>query len=710
MTSTRLFIHNTIEWLLNAPIVIQIVAITLAILLGIFVGGIFINGLRIWYRLSVAAGKLRRLKKTQSKDPSLIFARSKTLAHLWTEYRDTLHEQRSFNAATGEMGPPLLRATVPASVIFTTENLVDSPIGTEFFKHLPGLFTGVGIIGTFTGLIRGLQAFKVSENAAVVRTSLEVLMQGVYQAFMLSAVAIFFAMVATFFEKLLVTILYRKAEEITFELDGMFQSGAGEEYLARLVKASEDSADQSKILKDALVTDLERVLSTLTDQQIKAQAAGSQDLAKQFVESLTVGLQGPLERIAESFQNTSQGNSQAVTTLLTDVLAGFSQKLEELFGSQVSGINQLQQQTIQALQAAVVRLEQMASSVEAAGTKTSDAMTEKLADAIGAMETRQQLMNDRMAEFVEQIRTLVSQSQTETNQKLQTTLTEIGEAVRAQIASLKEQGDQASNAHVERESQIAGQTQEILRQLGAQVETVVGSLQTQAEQTASAQVERENRMFVQTDETVARLGELTETMMGEVRVVIGEVRGTVEAMRNVTSDAISRMNSGADTMFIAADEFTKAAQGVSGVLQQATGVSDKLAEAAGSLTTSSTMLQGVIADYALTRETLAAMLADLRGTVENAKREANLTSDILARIEGASQRLGQLHKDAEDYLAGVSDVLARAHGEFATNIEKTLGESYRQFGSRLAEATGLLRTMVDELAATIEHIPAVGAA
>ena len=189
------------------------------------------------------------------------------------------------------------------------------------------------------------------------------------------------------------------------------------------------------MLKDALVTDLDRILTGLTDRQIQAQAQGSQDLAKQFIQSLTVGLQGPLERIAETFQQTSQGNSQAVTGLLTDVLAGFSQRLEELFGGQITGINQLQQQTIQALQAAVTKLDQMASTVEAAGTRTSETMGQKLADAIGGMEARQNIMNERMTEFVEQMRNLIRDSQSETNQKLQATLKEIGEAVRAQISA-----------------------------------------------------------------------------------------------------------------------------------------------------------------------------------------------------------------------------------------------------------------------------------
>jgi ABC-type transporter Mla subunit MlaD len=702
MNTTFAFLREVSEFIQTAPIVTQTVAGVILVFVLFFFLRFVIPGVWIWFRLRGVVRCLWRLKKAEERNPAPIFARRGTLSHLWTEYEDTLHEQRAFDAETGTLKPAVLRSTVPAAMVFTTETLVDSRLATEFFKHLPGLFTGVGIIGTFFGLIHGLQAFRVSEEAAVVRTSLEALMHGVSGAFIVSASAIGAAMLATFIEKLLITALYRKVEEITFELDGMFESGAGEEYLARLVRASEDAADQSKILKDALVTDLERILSNLTEQQIQAQTHGSQELAKQFVESLTVGLQGPLERIAESFQDTSQGNSEAVTKLLTDVLAGFGQRLEELFGGQITGINQLQEQTIQALQAAVVKLDQMASSVEAAGTRTSEAMGQRLADAISSMESRQNLMNDRMTEFVEQLRSLVRDSQTETNHKLQTTLAEIGEAVRQQISALKDQGDEASASHSEREGRIAAQTREMLRQLSSQVDSVVGSLRAQSQQAATAQVEREQRMAAQADETVAKLASLTESLMAEVRAIAGEVRATVDAMRNVTSDAVARMNSGAETLFLGADKFTKAGQGVAGVLQQATGITNKLADAAGSVSASSTMLQGVVADYATTRDTLAAMLADLRSTVENAKREANLTSDILARIESASQKLCQAQKDAEDYLGGIGEVLANAHAQFADGLKKVIGESYREFYERLSTATNLLRQAIEELAATVE--------
>lgn len=202
-----------------------------------------------------------------------------------------------------------------AEVFFGDTVVIDSRLRTEFFKHLPGILTGLGIIGTFLGLI-GLQAFQVSDNAAVVRKSLEVLLHGVFEAFIVSATAIALAMVITFIEKWLVASLYKKNEELCFLIDSMFEAGAGEEYLARLVKASEESADQSKILKDALVKELDAVLSRLTEQQISASASGNLQLGQHIVNSFTEGLKEPLEQVAGAVQASSRDQGDAVTKLL----------------------------------------------------------------------------------------------------------------------------------------------------------------------------------------------------------------------------------------------------------------------------------------------------------------------------------------------------------------------------------------------------------
>ena len=71
-------------------------------------------------------------------------------------------------------------------------------------------------------------------------------------------------MLMTLLEKILLASLYQKTEEIAHAIDAAFDSGAGEEYLSRLVRASEDSATQSKILKDSLIQELGEILRELT--------------------------------------------------------------------------------------------------------------------------------------------------------------------------------------------------------------------------------------------------------------------------------------------------------------------------------------------------------------------------------------------------------------------------------------------------------------
>ena len=148
MNMTFAFSREAAGFIETAPIVIQTLAGSILVFVLFFLIRFVPPGVWIWFRLRGVVRRLRHLSKTEDRNPAPIFARSRTLSHLWTEYEDTLHEQRVFDAETGVLKPAVLRSTVPAAMVFTTETLVDSRLATEFFKHLPGLFTGVGIIGT----------------------------------------------------------------------------------------------------------------------------------------------------------------------------------------------------------------------------------------------------------------------------------------------------------------------------------------------------------------------------------------------------------------------------------------------------------------------------------------------------------------------------------------------------------------------------------
>ena len=188
---------NAPMFLTSAPTPVLATGGVLTLLVVLFLVVFLLPGILHWFRLRRI---LRRIAAVDGKQLAIVelkkvFASDKRLAHLWKEYQESLHLQRE--ERDGQMHLKSARATMPAEMFFNSQFVVDSRLRTEFFKHLPGLFTGIGIIGTFTGLIEGLRAFQVSENAATVRLSLESLMHSVGEAFLISASAIAAAMVVT---------------------------------------------------------------------------------------------------------------------------------------------------------------------------------------------------------------------------------------------------------------------------------------------------------------------------------------------------------------------------------------------------------------------------------------------------------------------------------------------------------------------------------
>jgi hypothetical protein len=113
-------------------------------------------------------------------------------------------------------------------------------------------------------------------------------------------------------------------------------------------------------------------------------------------------------------------------------------------------------------------------------------------------------------------------------------------------------------------------------------------------------------------------------------------------------------------------------------------------------------------DHKSVRDGLATVVADLRLTIENAKREASFTKDLLDGLEVASQRLVDAQRTTEGYLEGVSEVLEQAHAEFASNMQITLQSSNSAFHEELAQAVNYLKGAIQDLGDVLDAMPARG--
>lgn len=568
------------------------------------------------------------------------------LKHLWSEYAETLHPQKKPDES-GQLKIIRYRATAMAEVFFSEQALVETPLKTAFYKHLPGILTGLGIIGTFSGLIYGLNEFQVTDDPNAVKASLGTLIRGVGHAFIVSAIAIGLAMLCTWWTNRELTLRYKQVEELCQLIDSFFDAGAGEEYLARLVEASETSATQATQLKDALVTDLKEILTELTERQIREMSSG---IGQTFADSL----REPMERISKAVEGVGANQGDAVNRMLTDVLSNFSERMEKMFGGQLNGMNELLAQTTQAMQATATRFDQLAANMDTAGQKAAEAMTERLNHAITSMEARQSALNKQMGEFVEQIRTTINQSQAESAQKLQETVGKLGE-------------------------QVAG---------------MIGRLQESSQEHAATQ-----------SHAVTNLSGQVETLIAQLVKTSDDLQSNVSALSSVTTSAIDRMNSGAETLAIAADDFAKAGHGVAGTMNAAADATEKIQSSAQSLSTATASIQQTFADYRRTSDALAAMLGDLKVTMETAKKEAGMTTQLVSQIKAAAEQLGRAQQQADAYLQGINKVLMETHQSFANEVSKTLREGNSQFQQELAQAVSLLRSGIQELGDTLDDLP-----
>lgn len=578
------------------------------------------------------------------------------LDHIWSEYCETLHDQTTF--ADGEEVIVEIRATLPSEVFFNSQTLVDSPLRTEFFKHLPGILTGIGIIGTFSGLISGLQSFHFSDDPFQLKQSLSTLLYGVSQAFVLSASAIAAAMIIILIEKISVTKRYKQLEEICQLIDSFFDAGAGEEYLASIVKSSEKSATAIVHLRDGLVTDLKELLSNLSEQQIQAAKNDNLLIAQTISDSIASSLKGPMEILANAVEKSSDRDGKAVESMLSNILTAFMAKLEDTFGGQMSGLNSMMLETTNSMKAMQDNFSQMLTLIADAGKDAGAAMAEQLTEAIKMSELRQEQMNAQMEQFIAALRESFSQSQTETNIQFKSMLDNINQNMNSLIEDLSAQQKNIIDN--------ATSTQQIL---GETTQNVVNGLNEQM------------------NELIAKNTEISVAM-----------RENIEALQKLSINSIEKMNSGAETLYAASSEFSKAGSEISKVLDKTSSLTNNLLSAGQSIETTARSMQSLLSEFESTRSSMKEMTESLNNIIERAKSEAGMTNEMLDKMRTVTENFNKAQIDAEAYLNQITSVLESSFAAFAKGMGDSLDKSRTDFDKSLSSAVGMLRAVIEELA------------
>ncbi len=614
-----------------------------------------VNGIR---KLKIAAGSPSAtipndVKKLMLKEP---------YKHLWSEYDDTLHRLKRYSSQNGDAIE--VRATIPAEVYFTADTLVDSRLFEEFVRHLPGILTGLGIIGTFAGLLMGLDGFAPSEDASSARESLKHLLDGVGHAFYASAMAIGCAMIITLIEKLSIAILYKKVEQLNHEIDSIYNTGAGEEYLSRLVDATESNAVQTAQLKDALVEDLHKMMSNLVDRQIEAQRQQSELLGDRIGKSISDGLANPMQELMGIVDKASGQQGAAVQGMLENLLSAFMVKIEDTFGTQMHNINSALQQSMQSMASVQLSMEKLITDISSAGESAASQMSTKLAESMDRAATSQEQMNEQMREFISEIRRLTEEQQTQSKTAM----------------------DDAVN--------------NVLNQMGAAMQKLADD---RSASTISEQV-RQEMLRTETQELYGGLSEEVTTLLKTISDTTSKSEQNISKLQEVSTRAISEMNDGARTMNAAANKFSDAGNAVSEVLEKSEDLTSQLITTSQALQSSTNAVKMAFEQYDKTRSSVERYVGELNTLIETAKRDSGVNKQLVGDMERIIGGLKGVEEQTVTYLNQVNDVLKRAFNDFGTALTNQISATIGQTDKHLSTSVQHLRGYSQDLGQTMEEL------
>ena len=532
------------------------------ILIGAIVTGLFLwfvvaycrpafhilNKIKCFMALEVVQNTVAYDSTTRKKQLDLFFGEqispNDPMFHAWQMYSKTLHEQKKIE--DGESIITGYRSTASSDSFFSQSLIVDTPLNVEFFKHLAGIMTGIGIIGTFGGLLIGLSAFDPAGDPANVQNSLALLLHGVRDAFIASGVAIALAMLTIAAEKTLLKECFSQLEKLNTAIDGLFDADQlGEEYLEQLVRSAEASATQTKQLKDGLVEDLKLMMDRLTSAQresqqelahrlIEASTQNSRELAVQISQSITDSLQNPLEKIADSVKKVSGDQGSAVQDLLTDVLTSFMDQFKSSFGNQMNDMSGLMNQSVSAMREMQQVFSKLIEDTRHTNETSTQVLEQKIVQMLSDIQSKQQEMGatmndvlDQVQQSVERISNTGAEATQKMHQQVGLLVSKMEDNLSGMMQDLSEKRAEQDKISLETQEKISAysssavdaisqQTSEMLKQMNDNIISMMNDVQSKRIEQDNLAIESQKQLHHSTNSAFSQIAHQTDGFINKM--------------------------------------------------------------------------------------------------------------------------------------------------------------------------------------------------
>lgn len=366
-----------------------------------------------------------------------IFMKSEELKEIWILFKKSLVVTRSIYD-----NKQIVYSTVDADQYFNINNIC-SNISVSFWQNLGGVFTGLGILGTFLGLSVGVSNIDISETA-LMQESIGVLLKGLGTAFYTSLIGISVALLFNFVHKAVIDDLEKSIINLCNTLEIFCQRKSTEQFLADNYLLAKEQTEQFKSFSDNLAiaigdaleqklseSDMNDSLKNVENTIVQIYDFLSNELAntinKQFeaqmlpvFERLTYAVEklnnSGMDAIAKGFEDSAGKELRELSITLQNMTSSLFDVMEKMEQTSSNVNKELGESISKVIDELNTNMTQMQSQFEAREQnikEVSDEVTNKLTTELESLMNR---LDEGLSQVTEQTKGL-SETLTDTSVK-----------------------------------------------------------------------------------------------------------------------------------------------------------------------------------------------------------------------------------------------------------------------------------------------------
>lgn len=543
------------------------------------------------------------------------------------------------------------------SYYFDEDNIIYKNIAEKTITHITQALTGVGIFGTFMGIVKGVSKLNMT-NSDTMKTGIETLLSGVKVSFNTSLYGILFSVILIFAFKIVIDIVMKKSNDFCDLVNKHIEIYPDEIGF----KEVEEELKKQTSMYEKIATDLAEEMGKKFDKSLQSN-----------LESLSNNLGSLIEEMQQRFSSSITESTAQTAVTLTATIQPIMEKLEgaisNLQTKQDENTGKFMEEAVQSIKEAI----NVGTSGEVARLQESmDVISNKNAELIETFTTSMENMKALTMHQESLVKNTASSTEiintsTENMKMLQEDLSKV-------IVGLKDVSSTNNVSLENMQSTVEALKLSMIKQ--SEINISLESMINKSHQLSSVQDNYINK-FGNISELMSQNMNNVESYMKQINSDIAKYKDYFDNIRRSTIEVATTLDS------------------------QYKGITDDLGDANDKLiTTVDSINNNLIVKVNKMGNMLNNLVSDLS---ENQRKVSQLTSKLerFAEVEQSTQDLWTNYKGSFELLnSNINDGVEN----YTKLIAESVNNLFTEYDSKIAEAVTALKNVVEILNESAEDI------